>query len=376
MATEGDELVMTRPFAMGAFIFRVAASVADDRDVIESLFRDMPEPDSGETHVAAYTFLRSGADGSARTLAGPQVDEVTLSDLDAALSRLVGAVNRSALDAEPEHLHLHAALAVKEGRSVVVAAAPNTGKTTTIAHLVARGWGFVTDENVRLASGTSQVTGLPKPISIKPGGRDLVEHLEAWMIPPVQDGPEAFRFVPMSASGAAVVDGGAPHVLVLLRRPSFVIPGTKPVAARLHPADAVVALMSDTMDAERFGPAAARMAELVAVSHCFELTAGTPTETADLIEQLACLDPVEPMEVEVLPPSPAFSAGVVSVMLDDRVVVHDTMSGRILALDAGGAQVWRQLGGQSADSGIDINGPVIGRFVDQLRELGVLAGAA
>jgi hypothetical protein len=94
------------------------------------------------------------------------------------------------------------------------------------------------------------------------------------------------------------------------------------------------------------------------------------------IEMLFQLEPADRLEVSVLPPSDAFSPGVVSVSLGDRVVVHSTVSGRILALDAGAAQVWRQLGGWSVDHDIDIDGPVIGPFVAQLRALGVLAGAA
>jgi hypothetical protein len=117
------------------------------------------------------------------------------------------------------------------------------------------------------------------------------------------------------------------------------------------------------------------LAELSAVSHCFKLAIWTPSATADAIEQLFALDPVDPLDVAVLPGSPAFSAGVVSVMLGDRVVIHDTVSGRILALDAGGTRVWRQLGGWGLDE-VDVDGPVIGPFVEQLRALGVLAGAA
>jgi hypothetical protein len=377
MSREGRERVITRPFAMGAFVFTVTTSSTEDRDVVESLFRDMPEPGSRETPIMSYTLIRGGSGVRAWTVAGPHLDEVTLSTLEAVLSLLVGAVNRSALDAEPHDLHLHAALATKDGRAVVIAAEPHTGKTTTVAHLAARDWSFVTDENVRLSPGAAEVTGLPKPLSFKPGGFGLVEHLEPWMIPPIDDGPDDFRFVPISASGATVVEGGTPHVVVLLRRPPFATPGSGPNAHRLHPVDAVVALMSHTFDAERFGPTAARLAELAAVSHCYELTVGTPTETVELIDELAGLDPVEPMDVTVLPASPAFSPGVVSLMLDDRVVVHDTVSGRIFALDAGGARVWRQLGGHAAgDASIDIEGPVIGPFVAQLRELGVVVGGA
>ena len=87
---------------------------------------------------------------------------MSVPSLSAALSLLVGEINRSALDAEPEHLHLHAAMATKEGRAVVIAAPADTGKTTTVAQLVARGWAFVTDENVRLAADATGRHGFPE----------------------------------------------------------------------------------------------------------------------------------------------------------------------------------------------------------------------
>jgi len=69
-----------------------------------------------------------------------------------------------------------------------------------------------------------------------------------------------------------------------------------------------------------------------------------------------------------------FTPGVLSVGVGDRMVVHDSDSGRIFALDPGGARVWQQLAGWS--DGIDVGGPVIQPFVERLRALGVLAGAA
>jgi len=376
MAIERGEPYTTRPFAMGAFEFVVVTATADDQKLVELLFQDLPEPPSAGTGITFFLLIRKDTEGSAWTVSGQRLDNLTVPNLEAALNLLMGELNFGALEAEPEHLHLHAALATNEGRSVIIAAEANTGKTTTVAHLVARGWGFATDERVRLSQGTSEVAGLPKPLAIKPGGRAFVDHLEPWMIPPAGDGPEDFRFVPVSASGATVVAGGAPHVVLLLQRPFPGEPVTGAVAVHLHPADAVVALMQETLDAERFGSATMRLAELAAASHCFELTTGTPAETADEIERLFRLDPVESIEVSVLPSSPAFSPGVLSVMLGDRVVVHDTVSGRILALDAGGTRVWKQLGGWCDDDGIDVDGPAIGPFVAQLRALGVVAGAA
>ncbi len=67
----------------------------------------------------------------------------------------------------------------------------------------------------------------------------------------------------MGATGATVVDGGRPRLVVILRRPC----GIRRRAAHaqlLHPADAVVALMQQTQDAERFGPAAVQLAALAA----------------------------------------------------------------------------------------------------------------
>jgi hypothetical protein len=294
--------------------------------------------------------------------------------LEAALDTIMTIVNLRALDAEPECLHLHAAAATREERAIVIAAPRNTGKTTTVAHVVARGWRYLTDETVRLCASDNDVRGLPKPLSIKLGGTPLVDHLQPWMVPPVHDGRDTSRFVPISASGATVADRGRPHLVVLLQRPPDSSSIAVPAARQLHPADAVVALMQETLDAERFGATALRLATLAAASHCYELTIGTPTATAEHIERLFALDPVEPLDVSVLPPSDAFSSGVVSVALGDRAVVHEVGSGRILALDDGGTRVWKHLGGWDAEGEIDVHGPVIGPFVAQLRALGVLAG--
>jgi hypothetical protein len=371
MATAPSEPHTTRPFAAGAFGFTVATAHTDDHEIVESLFRDLPPPDPGARAPARFSVLRQRGEWA---LEGPRLGARSAAPFDGALKLLLSAVNLCALDGEPEHLHLHAAAATNDGRAVVIAAQRDVGKTTTVAHLVARGWGFVTDETVRLPAGTQAISGVPKPLSIEPGGHELVAHLEPWLIPAIDHGTEGYQFVPMSASGATVTGEGEPHVVVLLRRPADAgAPG--PATHVLHPADAVVLLMQETLDAERFGDAALRLAALAAASHCAELVVGTPTETADAIEALFALDPVEPVTIAVLPPSAAFSPGVVSLAVGDRTVVHDTTSGRIFALDAGAARVWGRLGGWSDDE-IDVDGPVLEPFVAQLRALGVLDGAA
>ena len=115
--------------------------------------------------------------------------------------------------------------------------------------------------------------------------------------------PRIFHFVPVGASGATVVDGGAPHLVVLLRRPFSTNPGDSAVAERIHPADAVVALMEQTFDAERFGPTAPRLADARPRSATATSSpSGTPSDTVDQIEDLFRLDPVEPAR-RVRPPA-------------------------------------------------------------------------
>ncbi len=375
MVNGSAERHTTRPFAAGAFAFAIETDDDDDRLLVESLFRDLPPPSSVGGEVTMFSLRPDDVDSSSWALDGPRSDHQLADPLVAALVPLMATINLCALDSEPESLHLHAAAATREGRAVVIAASRETGKTTTVAHLVARGWGFVTDETVRLSVGDNEVHGFPKPLSIKPGGTRFVDHLQRWMIPPVDDERDDFRFVPIGASGATVIDRGLPQLVVLLRRQSDPSSIAVPIARRLHPADAVVALMQETLDAERFGSAALRLATLAAASHCYELTIGTPTATAEQIEQLFELGPVEPVEVSVLPPSDAFSPGVVSVALGDRAVIHEVASGRIIALDEGATRIWKQLGGWGAEDEIDIHGPVIAPFVAQLRALGVLADA-
>jgi hypothetical protein len=376
MGTTAGGSQKTRPFICGPLVFVVRTTTSDDRELVEAVFGDLPDAGAQAPTVEFSLLRRRGEGGTpAWELAGPNVEPVLFTNVEGALSLLVSAVNIAALDVEPEFLHLHAALAVKEGRAVVVAADAGMGKTTAVALLAARGWGYVTDEAVRLPNRINdQITGFTKPLSIKPGGRDPLTAWQGSMLPR-DDGTEDFRFLPIGETGVSIVEGGAPHLVVVLRPPSSqeVDPGGS--IERLHPADAVVTLMQQTLDAERYGMAALRLSEFAATSHCFSVTRSTPSETADQLERLFALEPPDRLDVRLLPTSRAFAPGVISVALGDRVVVHEGPAGRIFALDAGGARVWKKLGGWSEDDSLDLEGPVIGRFVHELRALGVFAGS-
>lgn len=73
---------------------------------------------------------------------------------------------------------VHAAAAVADDRTVLLPAAPGSGKTTTVAGLVDKaGFGYVTDEAVAIDPTTHLPLAYPKPLSIDRGSWDVLAHL-------------------------------------------------------------------------------------------------------------------------------------------------------------------------------------------------------
>jgi hypothetical protein len=362
---------LTRRFAVGELTFQVDAPHPDDRSVVEAMFQDLPTSTATEEVVHTINLKRSGPDGDARWTfsIGSSVGEPPRARV-VALVRLMAWVNLRALDHEPEHLHLHAAAAVRDGRSVIIAADRQTGKTTTVAHLVKRGWQFVTDETVRLRRDDDVVSGFRKPLSIKPGGFDRVDHLRRFAIPDGVGG--GVRFVSVGASGGAVSDGAPGALVILLRRPPETGRATQPIARSLHPADAVVGLMPHVLDARRYGAVAERLARLSAQCHSYELVAGSPEATADCIDTLwESLSKPASVSRE-LDPSSQVSDAVSTIAIGDRGVIYDARSGVILALDAAGMRLWERIGGWVSDRPIDPHHPDVARLAEQLSQLGII----
>src|SRR4051812_45200751 len=107
---------LTRCFTTGGFAFAVATSTDDDRQLIESFFQDVPAPTRDGQEIAEFSLLRDDPAGDSWTVSGPHMLDLPAQTLDNALQDLLAAVNLCSLDAEPEHLHLHAALATLEAR--------------------------------------------------------------------------------------------------------------------------------------------------------------------------------------------------------------------------------------------------------------------
>jgi hypothetical protein len=75
-------------------------------------------------------------------------------------------------------LLLHSAAVSRHGQIVLLPGASGAGKTTLTGHLVSRGeFRYVTDELSFVTEGARNVTGLPRPMSVKASGRHAVAGL-------------------------------------------------------------------------------------------------------------------------------------------------------------------------------------------------------
>lgn len=133
--------------------------------------------------------------------------------LAATVHTLVWAINRQVLERSQRPLILHAAGAERDGRVLVLAAPSNAGKTTLVAGLAERGWGYLGDEALAIAT-DGTVEGYPKPLTVRQGSFAVLEHLRP-VTPPGLDGVFTTQWqVPMTDRACS---GGPLARLVLPR---------------------------------------------------------------------------------------------------------------------------------------------------------------
>lgn len=369
----------TRYFDIGSTSFAVDCFDDDVRETIEAVFVDLGD---GESDGATVLGLeRSDQPGKLRLkVPGRAYGDAPLAGL---VTQMVPAITRLNLDSEPDHLHLHCAALAKAGRGVLISAASGTGKTTLAAGLAGRGWSYVSDEAVAITADSSTVSGFPKPLSLKPSGYNVISGIDQARVPIDDDSGSAWWHVPVSGLGAPVVDQIRPCVIIILGKGGGY--GGEAVVGELHPADAVVYLMGQTMDSQRFGPRAVEALALLAGNClCASLVVGTLESELDLVSGLVSqdfdrvpvrrIDPAAAVDVDGWKPNPS----VRSVLLGDRVVVHDTSGGAIAALDEGGTAIWLDLHGETSQwwSRDAIGHPDAVQFLGQLADAGFLSALA
>jgi hypothetical protein len=86
-----------------------------------------------------------------------------------ALVYLLWQLNRAVVAQSDGYLLLHSAAAEFAGSALLLPAPMNSGKTTLVAGLVHRGFGYLTDEAAAIDPATLDIDPFPKPLSIEHG---------------------------------------------------------------------------------------------------------------------------------------------------------------------------------------------------------------
>lgn len=367
---------LTRVFSVGSAALQVRCPSDRVRACVEALFADLAPGDPATVTVATLT----DADGGQLALS-IRDQEFPARPPDAALAALVTATSRLALDNDPSRLHLHGAGLARNGRGVVISATSGTGKTTLAAALAADGWAYVSDEALAFGLQSTSLSGFAKPLMIKPGGGHVLPHLRGARVG-FDDDVDTWWHIPASAIPTEIASELEPTLVVLLQR--VMGPFDESKVAPLHAADAVVALMGETMDPERFGPSAViALAELASRARCVTMTVGAlDSEVAHvnrLIDQPPFATPLRVLDPGAAGPAAGWSVPptVLTVVLDERAVVHDTAGGSIVALDDAGSALWRAFYGDQPMwwTAEVYDQPGTAMFLGQLGSLGLLQPA-
>jgi hypothetical protein len=153
---------------------------------------------------------------------------------------LVWHVNQCAVRAaRSRHTVLHAAAAHRTGCTVVLPAPMGSGKTTTVAGLLVKGWDYVSDEAVALRRDDLRILSFPKALSLDPGSWPLFPEARPRWLDSDLDGQWQVSAGTLGARHAAAP--GSPRLVIM---PRFT--GRRTRLHQVAPAEAVVLLARST----------------------------------------------------------------------------------------------------------------------------------
>jgi hypothetical protein len=256
LVDEREWVWRSEPLGALGFEFEVCT---DDRElatylepVLASLRRDAPPTHRYVVRARAGASAGSTPDPARRldlTLDGRAVQRQGTPPTLA--TQLLWHINRMSVAASADRVVLHAAGAAAGGRTVLLPATPESGKSTLVAGLVRRGFSYLSDESVALVPGTTTVEPYPKAISLDRGSWEVLAALR-----PTRPGVEPYEpatwHVPPADVGRPPT-GDAADVDVIVF-PTY-DPGAATTLTPVEPVDALVLLLANAFDFDALGQA-------------------------------------------------------------------------------------------------------------------------
>ncbi len=319
----------SRPVKVGLTSFCLdSAESTDFVRLIDDCYVDLPTASQAKL---TFRLQRIGVGHALEwtSTEGTSHREIVVGD-DVILAEIVRTLNRAALDADPEHLHLHAGAASLNGRIALVVAPSGGGKTTTVTALGLRNWAYLTDEMISIARDGPIVSAFPKPLSIKNGGFGPILNLLGSEETDAFDRSQSGWQLAASSLGISTGREGTPELIVILDPAES---GPTPPRA-VSPGTVLVNLVEQSMDFDRFGPdALGVLASLVSRTSHMTIGRFDPRTMAQRIEEtmnsLPHRDEADgpyALELEQYP------FDVEGVRVGGDLVVRSRLSGRIVSL--------------------------------------------
>ena len=197
------------------------------------------------------------------------------------IDALVSDVTLLAL-ARSEQIAIHAGVASRAGRAVLLPAPPDSGKSTLTAALVMRGWSFLSDEVAALDE-DGRVHPFPRPLVLEPGAMGALRARKRDLCPEWE--PSARRNYVTCDDLRASSLGAASDVAAIVM-PRF-IPGATADLRPASRAQTLKLLTEQCFNLPRFGSVGFRsLGRLVERVDCFRLDFGDVFAAASLIEPI------------------------------------------------------------------------------------------
>jgi hypothetical protein len=142
------------------------------RDTLNSALVDLKAAGS-----PAYQLEATLVDDDVYELVGPSGSPRRRVHRGRILSQVINLLNHRVIAESADTVLIHAAAATNQGVTTLLPAPMESGKTTTVAGLLLRGWQYLSDEAIAIEPGGLRVNGYPKPLSIDGGSWPTLREL-------------------------------------------------------------------------------------------------------------------------------------------------------------------------------------------------------
>jgi hypothetical protein len=250
---------LDRTYRALSYSFGVRSDVSVVSSRLERLLQPF-EAQLGDTDVATYAISSSVNGGGEEVLSVHRNGRRLVHGCaeGTVLDWILWDVNRRALARVEGFLVLHAGAVARDGRALIISAAPDSGKTTLTAGLVAAGFSYLSDEAVLLDPRTGFVHPFPRALWMDERSVRLIPGLIDRIPSVFRDDPRPAHPIPHVDIRDGAVGEACPIGWVI--SPEY-RPGADVELASMTRAEAVAALARNSFNFPRFGGTGLRVLE-------------------------------------------------------------------------------------------------------------------